>query len=157
MLDVILIPEGETATTFDLGIGLDRELPILTTLGMLSPIAVVPTDKGPPHIGNSGWLFHLDAANLLLSRMTPGVLERPREDFDTVTTPKPEPRDALVARLLETSNSSGHAELRCVRDPARAVVLDAQGGFLLEATRSGDAVFLEVSPNDLVHVQVEFS
>jgi len=28
---------------------------------------------------------------------------------------------------------------------------------MLEATRSGDTVFLEVTPNDLVHVQVEFS
>ena len=34
---------------------------------------------------------------------------------------------------------------------------DARGNFMLEATRSGDTVFLEVSPNDLVHVQVEFS
>lgn len=62
----------------------------------------------------------------------------------------------VTARIFETTNASGHAELRCVRDPSRAVVLDARGNYLLEASRSGDAVFLEVSPNDLVHVQVEF-
>ena len=33
MLDVILIPEGEKATTFDLGIALDREQPMQTALG----------------------------------------------------------------------------------------------------------------------------
>jgi hypothetical protein len=37
------------------------------------------------------------------------------------------------------------------------VVLDARGQFLLEANRSGDIVHLEVTPNDLAHVQVEFS
>jgi hypothetical protein len=85
--------------------------------------------------------------------------QRPR---DPAANDSPEvapagPRDAVTARILETTGSSGHAELRCVRDPSRAVLLDARGSFLLEATRSGDTVFLEVSPNDLVHVQVEFS
>jgi alpha-mannosidase len=151
MLDVILICEGEKATAFDLGIGLDREAPMLTTLGIVSPIAVVPTTKGPPHIGASGWLFHLDAMNLLLTRLTPGTTEK-RGDGE-----KPEPRDAITARILECGGHSGHAEFRCVRDPQRAVVLDARGNFMLESTRSGDTVFLEVTPNDLVHVQVEFS
>ncbi len=153
MVDVILIPEAEKETTFDLGIGLDREAPILTTLGMVSPIAVVPTSKGPPHIGTSGWLFHLDATNLLLTRLTPGTMEMSREGDEA----KPELRDAVTARILECGGHSGHAEFRCVRDPQRAVLLDARGNFMLEATKSGDAVFLEVTPNDLVHVQVEFS
>ena len=67
MLDVILIPEGETETVFDLAIGLDREQPMQTALGMVTPVPVVPTTKGPPHVGAAGWLFHLDAANLLLT------------------------------------------------------------------------------------------
>jgi hypothetical protein len=152
MLDVILIPEGEKTTAFDLGIGLDRDAPMLTTLGIASPIAVVPTTKGPPHIGASGWLFHLDAMNLLLTRLMPGAMETVAEGAE----PNPEPRDAVTARILECGGHSGHAELRCLRDPQRAALLDARGNFLLEATRSGDAVFLEVSPNDLVHVQIEF-
>ena len=49
MLDVILIPEGETAHTFDLALALDREHPTQTALGMVTPVPVVPTAKGPPH------------------------------------------------------------------------------------------------------------
>ncbi len=147
MLDTILVPEGETATVFDFGIALDREQPVQTALGYASPLAVVPTTKGPPHIGAAGWLFHIDASNLLLTRMKPGTLE-PRDDGST--------RDAVTARFFECSGYSGLAEFRCVRDPQRAVVLDARGQFLLEANRTGDAVQLEVTPNDLVHVQVEF-
>jgi hypothetical protein len=147
MLDTILVPEGETATVFDFGIALDREQPVQTAFGYASPLAVVPTTKGPPHIGAAGWLFHIDASNLLLTRMTPGMLEL-NDDGST--------RDAVTARFFECAGYSGLAEFRCVRDPQRAVVLDGRGHFLLEANRNGDAINLEVTPNDLVHVQVEF-
>ncbi len=149
MLDVILQPEGETETTFDLGVALDRDMPMQTALAFVSPVAVVPTAKGPPHVGTSGWLFHLDAPNLLLTRLMPGAMENRAGEAV--------PQDAVTARVFECAGHSGHAELRCVRNPRRAALLDARGNFLLEASPAGDAVLLEVSPNDLVHVQVEFS
>ena len=149
MLDVILIPEHEKETVFDLAIALDREQPMQTAFGLSTPPIVVPTTKGPPHVGASGWLFHLDDPNLLLTRLVPGRRESSGDSA--------EPADAVTARLLECGGASGLAEFRCVRDPKRAVVLDAQGGFLLEAGCSGDAVSLEVTPNELVQVQVEFS
>jgi hypothetical protein len=148
MLDVILIPEGEKATTFDLGIALDRDMPMQTAWGLASPVAVVPTSKGPPHIGASGWLFHLDAPNLLLTRLHPGPLE--------VRAENPPSDDAVTAWLFECAGHSGLAELRCVRNPKRAALLDARGNFLLEMSCNGDAVSLEVTPNDLARVQVEF-
>ena len=165
MVDVILIPEGEKATVFELGIAFDREVPMQTAWGYASPLAVVPTSKGPPHIGSSGWLFHIDASNLLLTRMMPGRMEpaasplSPSGEEEVQTEPaKPrEIADAVTARFLECANYSGLAEFRCVRDPQRATVLNAGGQFLLEANRAGDIVHLEVTPNDLVHVQVEFS
>ena len=149
MVDVILIPEGEKCTTFDFGIAFDREVPMQTAWGFTSPIGIVPTTKGPPHIGTSGWLFHVDASNLLLTRMMPGLIE--------TSANKEGVADAVTARFLECANYSGLAEFRCVRDPQRAAVFDTRGQFVLEANRSGDIVHLEVTPNDLAHVQVEFS
>ncbi len=173
MVDVILIPEGEKATAFEMGIALDREVPAQTAWGYVSPLAIVPTLKGPPHIGSSGWLFHIDASNLLLTRMTPGRSEgrsasplagrasdgqaNPSLARPANMAPGDEVEDAITARFLECANYSGLAEFRCVRDPQRAIVLDTRGQFLLEANRSGDTVHLEVTPNDLAHVQVEFS
>jgi hypothetical protein len=125
---------------------------VQTALGYASPLAIVPTTKGPPHVGTAGWLFHIDASNLLLTRLLPGKLETPSAD-----TPTGAPADAITARFLECANYSGFAEFRCVRDPQRAVILDARGQHLLQANHHGDVVNLEVSPNDLVHVQVEFS
>jgi hypothetical protein len=150
MLDVLLVPQGEHAHIFDLGLGLDREHPAQTALGVTTPVPVFPTDRGPPHVGATGWLFHLDAANLLLTGMRPGTRER-RDG------PADEPADAVTARLLECAALSGQAEFRCARDPRRAAVLDARGGRLLEASVSGDAAHLEVSPGDFVQLQVEFS
>ena len=151
MLDVILVPEGEKTTTFELGIAFDRDVPMQTAWGYTSPLAIVPTTKGPPHIGASGWLFHIDASNLLLTRLIPGTMQ------NSASRERERPEDAITARFLECANYSGLAEFRCVRDPQRASVLDARGQFVLEAHRSGDVVHLEVTPNDLAHVQVEFS
>jgi alpha-mannosidase len=151
MVDVILVPEGEKETAFEIGIAFDREVPMQTAWGYVSPLAVVPTAKGPPHIGASGWLFHVNAPNLLLTRMKPGLMEK------TEGQRPPGVADAITARFLECANYSGLAEFRCARDPVRAAILDARGQFVLEANRAGDIVHLEVTPNDLAHVQVEFS
>ncbi len=152
MLDVILVPEGETAHTFELGIALDREHPMQTALGMISPVPLVATTKGPPHVGAKGWLFHLDAPNLVLMGLRPGKLEAQPEGVE----PPAEVEDAVTARLLECGAFHSHAELRCVRDPRRVALLDARGTFLMEGAQTGDAALFDVAPGDFTQVQVEF-
>ncbi len=141
MLDVLLLSEGEAARRFDLAIGVDREFPMQTALGMISPAPVVATTHGPPHVGASGWLFHLDAPNLMLTNLRPG----------------PDGTDAVTARLLECGGHDGPAELRCVRNPVRASLLDARGNGLVDAYTRDDAVQMEITRNDLVQLRVEFS
>jgi hypothetical protein len=141
MVDIILLTEGETARTFDIALGLDRDHPMQAALAMVTPPLVVPTAKGPPHIGAAGWLYHLDASNLLLTGMRPA----------------PEGEDGLLLRMLECSVHGGPAEFRCVRNPVRAVSLDARGSVQMEASTSGDAVTFETAPCDLVQLRVDFS
>jgi hypothetical protein len=141
MLDVLLIAEGETATTFDLGIGLDREQPMQTALGIASPVGVVSCDQGPPHVGATGWLFHVDATNLLLTSLKPA----------------PDGGDGLLATMQESSGQGGQANFRCVRNPVRASVQDLRGNVLIDAATQDDAVLLELAPNDLFVVRAEFS
>ena len=150
MLDVILIPEGEKTQTFDLALGLDREHPIQTALGMVTPPVLVPVTKGPPHVGSSGWLFHLDAPNLLLTTLRPGLASR-------VASAPGAGEDSITARMLECSLHGGPAEFRCARNPKRAVLVDARGETLLEATVSGDAAQFEAAPGDLMHLRVDFT
>jgi hypothetical protein len=140
MIDVILLTEGESAPSFDLAIGLDREQPLQTALGLATPAPVVPTTSGPPHIGSAGWLFHVNAPNLLLSSLRPAGAGA----------------HALLARFQECSGHGGQVEFRCVRDPQRAATLDLRGNKLMDATVQGDAVHFEVLPNDLMTLRVEF-
>jgi hypothetical protein len=141
MLDTILVPEGEQTQAFEIGVGLDRDYLMHTALGTTTPIPLLKTDKGPPHIGASGWLFHLDATNLLLTSMRPA----------------PGGADAVTLRLLECNNHSGAAELRCTRNPKQASLVDARGNSLLDAAINGDAVSFEVSGGDIAHLRVGFS
>jgi hypothetical protein len=140
MLDVVLLPEGETARAFDLALALDRIEPMQTALGMVTPVPVVPTTKGPPHVGAAGWLFHLDASNLLLTGVRPAA----------------DGADAVVVHLLECGIHGGQAEFRCARDPKRAVLLDAQGTPLMDANVNGDAAVFDVAAGDLTQLRVEF-
>jgi hypothetical protein len=141
MLDVLLVCPGETTQVFDLAIGLDRDFPMQTALGLVTPAPAVVVDRGPPHVGAEGWLFHLDAPNLLLTSLRPA----------------PDGADGVLARLLECGGHGGAADFRCVRDPVRASLLDARGTVLTGAATRGDAVALEVAPNDLVSLRVDFS
>jgi hypothetical protein len=140
MLDVILIPEGETATTFDIALGMDREYPAQTALGLATPVPYVPLAKGPPHVGATGWLFHIDMPNLVMLGLRPAA----------------EGADAIVAHLLESVGRSTYAEFRCVRDPQRVTIVEPNGAPRMEASASGDAALFEIGPNDLAHVRVEF-
>ncbi len=140
MLDVILIPEGEQTRSFDLGLALDRDYPMQAAVGMISPLAVVPTEKGPPHIGPSGWLFHVDSPNLLLINM------RPTDDGGR----------SFIATFLETSGvHGGTAELRCVRDPSGATLLDGDDQPTTGLSVVGDAVRLDFAAGELLRVQVD--
>jgi hypothetical protein len=141
MIDVLLLCPGEQTHTFDLAIGLDRDYPMQTALGLATPAPVAATTQGPPHVGAEGWLFHLDAPNLMMTCLRPAAGDKA----------------GIVARLLEIGGFGGQAELRCVRDPQQAVFLDALGAPQMEVSTQGDAVVFEVGRHDLVQLRVDFS
>jgi hypothetical protein len=140
MLDVILIPEGEQARAFDLGLALDRDYPMQAAVGMISPLAVVPTSKGPPHIGPTGWLFHVDSPGLLLLNLRPTV----------------DGSRGFIATFLETSGvHGGSAELRCVRDPVGASLVDGDDQPTSSLAIAGDAIRLDFAAGELFRVKVD--
>jgi hypothetical protein len=140
MLDVLLVAPGESATAVDLALSLDREQPMQTAWGLTSPVLAVPVEKGPPHVGPTGWLFHLDAPNLLMTSLTA------------------EPGEAavVVARMLELSGYSGAAELRCPRDPKEAALVDALGGIQQTLGPQSDGVQFDYGASELVNVRIDF-
>ncbi len=140
MLDVVSIPPGETGRVFDLAVGLDREHPMLTAHGVISPVPCLEVDNGPPHIGSSGWLFHIDSPNLLLTSLRPA-----------------ENGDAVIARFLECGQHGGHVEMRFPREPIRAKLCDDRGERLRDVDVDGDRATFEVLAGELVQLHAEFS
>jgi hypothetical protein len=102
MLDLILAPPGETATQFDVLLGLDRPHPAQAAQAAVSPVAVVPVDRGPPAVGPAGWLAHLDTSDLL------------------VTSLRPAGETGVEARLLDVVGHGGSANWRWARPPRHA-------------------------------------
>ena len=76
MLDTLLIAGGEIQRTFKLGIGVDLKQPFREALGLLLPTMVVHDVPGVADT-RSGWLFHLDARNALVTDCQP-LLENER-------------------------------------------------------------------------------
>jgi hypothetical protein len=140
MLDVILVTENEKTRAFELALGLDREHPMQTAQGIVTPAPLVCVSQGPPAGGPTGWLFHLDSPNLLLTSLRPA----------------PGGPDGVLARIKECGQHGGAAELRCPRPPRRAQLQNARGELLQSAETREDAVLFEVSSGDLVDLLIEF-
>lgn len=143
MADVILVPEGETARSFDFLLSADRDIPMQTALGWVSPTPLVETSKGPPHFGVTGWLGHIDMPSLVLTSLKPAP---PGDGADR----------AVAARLIECSGYGGAAELRMARDPQRASLIDGMGKPLQPLPILGDAVQVEYSAGETVRVLLEW-
>jgi hypothetical protein len=143
MIDVILIPEGEKGRTFDLLLASDRDVPMQTAQGWVSPVPLVETAKGPPHFGASGWLAHIDMPSLVLTALEPLP---PSEGADR----------AVAGRFMECAGFAGAAELRFARDPSQAALIDGMGLPLQPLTMLGDAVQMEYSAGETIRVKVEW-
>jgi hypothetical protein len=143
MLDTLLIAPGEQDTKFTLHISLDRDLPQFTAYSLQSPAYCQLTSEGQPQSGASSWLFQIDAPNLILTSMR---TLPPREDSTT----------AIVLQLQEIGGNGGIAELRCVRNPKRAVRLDGLNEEMHELGCNGDAISVEYSAHEIVRICICF-
>ncbi|HLW64941.1 MAG TPA: hypothetical protein VKS79_06430, partial [Gemmataceae bacterium] len=71
--------------------------------------------------------------------------------------PQVQSQPAVVVTLLETTGFAGSAEMRCARNPSRAMIIDAAGNSTMEASIFNDAVSLDVAANDLVRLKLEWT
>ena len=136
--DLLLIPPGESARRFEFLIAADRDVPMQTAQGWITPAPLVATDKGPPGGAASGWLGHVDLPSLLLTSL------------------RPESGRRVTARFQETSGHGGAAELRFARPVTAATQIDGEGHQVQPLTPANGAVPLEFSANEIVRVRAEW-
>ncbi|MFH1922580.1 MAG: hypothetical protein ABIP48_22180, partial [Planctomycetota bacterium] len=141
-LDTLLIVQGETARSFRLGIGIDLTHPVPAALDFLAP-RHVQAEEAASAATPSGWLFHVDAKNLVATHWEPLWAEDRAVGFRV--------------RLLETEGRRSEAHLRSFRPVSVARKIDFQNEKPTELPVEGDTVTIEVKAHEWLEVEAEFA
>ena len=138
MADVVLIPEGETGTDFELLLAMDRDYPMQTAASWITPTPIVATEKGPPPSGASAWLAHVDLPSLWLTSL------------------RPELGRAVSARFIECAGFGGAADMLFAVSPTSANLINGEGIEISTLTVNDGVVPLEFSAHETMRVLAKF-
>jgi alpha-mannosidase len=137
MLDSLLIARGETRRRFRLGVVAGLAHPAEHAPALLDPPAVVPCSAGPK--ASSGWLFHLDARNVVATHW------EAVDEGGGIT--------GFRVRLWETEGRNGRVHLRLFRPPVAARRVDFAGQTVTDLTIEGDTIAVDFSPFEWLEVE----
>ena len=169
-LDTLLVVRGETSRKFRLGIGLDLPHPAPIAMEFLTPDMIRPQSPSPS--SPFGWLFHLDAKNVVAThwetmvgpacRAGPGVeggvdlLPDPARDPGQGPARQAGPTGFRV-RLLETEGRACRIGLRSFRALAAARLLDPSGSEPAALEVVGDRITAEMPAYGWIEVEAEYA
>jgi alpha-mannosidase len=148
MFDSLLVVRGERARQFRLAIGVDIVHPATAALEFLTPPTAV-FDAGPATASPSGWLFHVDAKNVVATHWQPLVEDQPAESAARIL-----PVKGFRVRLLETEGRPGRVALRAFRAVASAMQVDFLGQTMLEVAVDDDKIKLDFAAYEWIEVEV---
>lgn len=142
MLDSLLIVRGESQRRFRLGVAADLKHPAQQALHLLQAFPVVAGIPRPAS-GDTGWLFHLDARNVVATSWAPLV-----ETSRVV---------GFRARLMEVEGRAGRVQLRSLRRPTAARQVDFLGAPLIDLAVQDDRVVLDLGAYEWVGVEARWA
>ncbi|MGA2031420.1 MAG: hypothetical protein ABSG68_04125 [Thermoguttaceae bacterium] len=149
-LDTLLVVRGETARQFRLGIGIDLPGAMAGALDFLAPPTFRTAVAAP--LRGSGWLFHLDARNVIATCWEP---IGPEESTGIASGTQSGKCRGFRVRLLETDGRQVTFRLRSFRAPESARKIDfgnnPTGGDL---TIEGDSIAIDMRPHEWAEVEV---
>lgn len=140
MFDAMLLACGETSRRFVLGVGIDALHPAREALDLHDEPLAVPLAEPRPGQAATGWLFHLDAKNVVATHW-----QAVREQGRVV---------GAIVRLLECEGRPGRVNLRTFRPAARARQTDFLGKTLVEIVPAGDLLPIDLAACEWVQVEV---
>lgn len=142
MLDTLLIAEGETRRKFEFSIAVDVNYPMQAHLDAFSDPLVLPTDTAPSGGSKQGWLFHLGAANVQITRILP--------------LPSTSEKKGFILRLLETEGRTKSFPLQCFRTPAAARQISFQGESVQTLDIRNDQIRVEIAPYEICDIEITY-
>ncbi|MBN1588544.1 MAG: hypothetical protein JW888_03425 [Pirellulales bacterium] len=140
-MDSLLVVHGETSRWFRLGIGIDLPHPVSAAVDFLSP-RPIHVESAPPPRNESGWLFHVDAANVVASGWEPLI------DGGRVA--------GFRVRLLETEGHATHVHLRSFRPAVKAQQTDFLGNSLRELDVDEDRIAVDLETHGWVQIEAHW-
>ncbi|OJW22557.1 MAG: glycosyl hydrolase family 38 [Planctomycetales bacterium 71-10] len=144
MLDTILVAGSEGGRTFRLAVALDSEHPHRQAQDFLTPAVAVPTEAGPPPMGDRGWLMKTDTQAVAVTHV--GFLA---ETYDGRGW-------GIDVHLVETAGYHARCRVQFFRNPTWARQYDLQGEAIGDLSVDGDAVWLDLMAGELFRVVVAF-
>lgn len=150
MLDSLLIVGNERQRVFEFGIGVNVGYPMAAAVDWLSPMICVESnslqdganspkaDAADAPVNKSGWLFHLDRKNILVTWWRP-FFDHAAGDADRWS--------GVELRLRETEGRSGTLNIRCPQAIATGERVNFAGDFLQS---------LSVSEDDETKLELDF-
>ena len=142
-LDTLLVVRGETARRFRLGVGVDLRHPLPAALDFLAPQTMaLPLERAAPPAVPSGWLFHLDARNVVATHWEPVAAEARIVGFRV--------------RLLETEGRRAKAVLRCFRPVGSAQRIDFGQQPPSELSVQDDQIKIDVGPHQFTQIEARW-
>ncbi|WP_339727744.1 hypothetical protein [uncultured Gimesia sp.] len=151
MLDSMLIVEGETKREFSFSIAVNQNFPMQLARNVMVPAGQVSSPVGPPRMGEKGWLFHVSASNVQLTR----VLDLLSSEGDLSNEASDSQRGFSV-RLIETEGMHRSVKLRCFKSPVSARQRDFHGKTVVELPIEEDAVLIEISQYEIAEIEILF-
>jgi alpha-mannosidase len=145
-LDTLLVVRGERARRFRLGIGIDLTHPMHAALDFLAP-RTMQADAAPPP-NPSGWLFHLDARNVVATHWEP---------LYPSATAVPAVPVGFRVRLLETDGRPVSLRVRSFRDVQSAQKVGTVDRPAVELPIEGDRLRVELGGYEWAEVEARFA
>jgi alpha-mannosidase len=152
MLDTLLITAGETQRTFKLRIAVDVPCPIHAALDAAAPAILIPTNAAPPGRMPTGWLFHLSAGNVQLTRILPLPGQPAAQDESASSAPE----KGCTLRLIETEGLRKLMKVHCFRAPVAARQCNFIGETMQTLAIDGDAVQIDIRPYEVFDLELRF-
>ena len=151
MLDSLLVVKGERARDFRLGLGVDLQQPTAAAaLEFITPPLSL-FEVGPPLASGSGWLFHIDAKNVLATHWEPVVDDA--EPAAASFPPDELPTKGFRVRLLETAGRGCRVTLRTYRPVGAARQIDFLGETMVEAAIENDKIKLDFAAHEWIELE----
>ncbi len=141
-LDSLLVVRGERARRFRLGIGIDVGYCARAAREFLAADDCL-VSRQPAPASPSGWLFHLDARNVLATHWEPVVAEGRAIGFRV--------------RLLETEGRHARVQLRSFRPVGSARKTDFLGQTLVGLPVDADAITIELNRHEWAEIEALFA